>query len=71
MKYFAGNNFYDDDVRAILEKVRHTSERGSYILMDRVHPPTQPGFVLWEGKNTVSSVDLACELGILGVFLKK
>ncbi|XP_064394858.1 glutathione synthetase-like isoform X2 [Halichondria panicea] len=66
-----GNNFYDDDVRIFLEGIRHTSEREAYILMDRVHPPVQPGLVLWLGKNIVTPVDLTCELGILGVFLRK
>ena len=66
----AGNNFYDDDVRTLLEEIKHTSKRAAYILMDRVHPPVQPGLILWLGKNIVTPVDLTCELGILGVFLR-
>lgn len=70
VSYFTGNNFYDDGVCTILNKIRHTSERDAYILMDRVHPPTQSGLVLWQGKNNISSVHLTSELGILGVFLR-
>ncbi len=66
----AGNNFYDDDVRTLLEGIKHTSKRATYILMDRVHPPAQPGLILWLGKNIVTPIDRTCELGILGVFLR-
>lgn len=37
----AGNNYYGNDVRVKMEEMRNTSERGAYILMDRVRPPPQ------------------------------
>ncbi len=67
---FLGNNFYDDSLCAILEKIRYTSEREAYILMDRIFPPKQQGLVLWQGKGNISRVDLTSELGILGVYLR-
>lgn len=38
---FLGNNFYGNDIREKLEKIKSTDEREAYILMDRVYPPSQ------------------------------
>lgn len=33
-----GNNYYNEDVRTLLQKIRHSKERSGYILMEKIKP---------------------------------
>ena len=65
-----GNNYYGEEVRTLLQDVGTTSEREAYILMDRVNPPTQLGFILRSGAVSVEPMPLISELGVFGVFVR-
>jgi len=65
-----GNNLYGEEVGTFLRRIGRSPERETYILMDRVHPPTQPGFILRAGTSQLQPLSLVSELGILGVYVK-
>ena len=66
-----GNNHYGEKVREVLQQVGHTPERTAFILMDRVHPPPQQGFILKAGQFTLEPLPLISELGIFGTYVRK
>ena len=68
--YTVGNNYYGEEVKTLLQKVGSTSEREAYILMDRINPPTQPGFILHSGAVAVEPLPLISELGVFGIFVR-
>ena len=65
-----GNNYYGEQVKVLLQDIGTTSEREAYILMDRVNPPTQLGFILHSGAVTVEPLPLISELGVFGIFVR-
>ena len=67
---YVGNNYYGEEVKTLLQGIGHTSEREAYILMDRVNPPTQLGFILHSGAVSVEPLPLISELGVFGVFVR-
>jgi hypothetical protein len=69
-KYTVGNNYYGEEVKTLLQGIGTTSEREAYILMDRINPPTQPGFILHSGAVTVEPLPLISELGVFGIFVR-
>ena len=66
-----GFNHYGEKVREVLRQVGHTPERASFILMDRVRPPSQQGLILRAGQFTLEPLPLIGELGIFGVYVRK
>ena len=54
----------------MLEEIRDSDERAAYILMDKVNPLTQSGFILPPGATSTKPVQLVSELGIFGVFVR-
>ncbi|KAL4235283.1 hypothetical protein ACF0H5_006921 [Mactra antiquata] len=63
-----GNNFYGEDVRTTLQKIKDSDERNAYILMERIFPWPQKNYLLKEGKDPILR-DVISELGIYGVYL--
>ncbi|KAG5867037.1 hypothetical protein JTB14_026679 [Gonioctena quinquepunctata] len=65
-----GNNVYGTDVRDFMLKVKDSKERTSWILMERILPPTVTGYMIVPGKpNPPSLCDMVSELGIFGVVI--
>jgi glutathione synthase len=64
-----GNNLYDDALVEALTTMTHT-ERGAYILMDKILPPSSPGSLV-RGGTIVYNADCVCELGVFGVTLRE
>jgi len=63
-----GNNVYGDDIKPFLEKIRDSSERNAFILMDRIHPPVTTNYMVRPGAEP-ALVDVISELGIFGYVL--
>ena len=57
-------------MRALLEEIHDSDERSAYILMDKVNPVPQPGFILPPGATSTKPVQIVNELGIFGVFVR-
>lgn len=65
-----GNNIYGDEIREVLGKVRNTSERTSYILMDKIKPkPVRNCLLKANGQLQIS--ECISELGIFGVYVRQ
>lgn len=65
-----GNNLFDEELRNHLEDVKSSDKREEYILMDKIHPPTQKGLIL-DSEGTVTQVhEMVNELGIYGLYLR-
>lgn len=62
-----GNNFYGDAVKNQLKSMSAT-ERGAYILMDRIRPPPFKNVLVRNGQATEAQV--ISELGIYGTFIR-
>lgn len=63
-----GNNLYDDDlVRALRTMTKE--ERGAYIIMQKIQPPSTTGVLIRRGK-IVYNGDVVCELGVFGITLR-
>jgi glutathione synthase len=65
-----GNNVYGEKVREVLLSMNNSLERTSWILMERIVPPIQKGYMIRPGGSEVPQmVDLVSELGIFGVII--
>ncbi|KAM4692330.1 glutathione synthetase [Rhinophrynus dorsalis] len=64
-----GNNLYGDEIRDVLERVKHTNERTSYILMDKIRPQPIKNCLLKAGGSLQVS-ECISELGIFGVYVR-
>ena len=64
-----GNNLYDDDLVKALSSMSY-EERGAYILMQKIMPPSVPGKLIRSGE-VVYDGPCVCELGVFGVSLRK
>jgi len=63
-----GNNLYGNDLVTALKKMSY-EERGAYILMEKIRPPTIPGKLV-RGAKIVYSGSCVCELGVFGISLR-
>lgn len=63
-----GNNFYDEDVRKVLNRIRQSHERTAYILMDRIHSPSVRNYMI-RPNQPPELCDMVSELGIFGVII--
>ncbi|CAL4081025.1 unnamed protein product, partial [Meganyctiphanes norvegica] len=61
-----GNNLYGNEIKEELERIKDSSEREAYILMDRIQPPLQNNYVV-RPREPVRLVETVSELGIFGV----
>lgn len=65
-----GNNLYGDEIREVLERVKDSTERTSYILMDKIKPqPVRNCLLRANGKVQVS--ECISELGMFGVYVRQ
>lgn len=65
-----GNNVYGLDIVDVLNKVKNTQERESYILMDMIRPPLIKNYIISSGRKvSTEPIDLVNELGIFGVII--
>ncbi|PNF30933.1 Glutathione synthetase [Cryptotermes secundus] len=65
-----GNNVYGEKVREVLQSMTDSQERTAWILMERIIPPVQKGYMIRPGGPEVPQlVDLVSELGIFGVII--
>ncbi|XP_069676037.1 glutathione synthetase-like isoform X3 [Periplaneta americana] len=65
-----GNNVYGEKVSEVLQSMTDSSERTAWILMERIIPPIQKGYMIRPGGPSIPKlVDLVSELGIFGVII--
>lgn len=65
-----GNNVYGEKVREVLQSMTDSRDRTAWILMERIIPPVQKGYMIRPGGPEVPQmVDLVSELGIFGVVI--
>ncbi|XP_072385880.1 glutathione synthetase-like [Diabrotica undecimpunctata] len=65
-----GYNYYDNDIKELLLKIKDTKERTGYILMERIFPPLSLGYMILPGApNPPPLVNLVSEIGIYGVLI--
>ena len=57
-------------MKSLFQDIGSTSEREAYILMDRVNPPTQVGFILRPDAVSVEKLPLISELGVFGIYVR-
>ncbi|CAH1782414.1 unnamed protein product [Owenia fusiformis] len=63
-----GNNFFGDDIKELLSKIKDLNERTQYILMERIRPLVFKNYAVWADKS-VELCDMVSELGIYGVII--
>ncbi|KAK0078570.1 hypothetical protein PV325_002348 [Microctonus aethiopoides] len=64
-----GNNIYGDDIKPFLESIE-PQERNAWILMDRIHPPSQSNyFISVNNPKDFELKKLISELGIFGAII--
>jgi len=64
-----GNNLYDDDLVRELKSMSY-DERGAFILMQKIMPPSVPGKLV-RGGEIVYDGPTVCELGVFGISLRR
>ena len=64
-----GNNLYDDDLVRELKSMSY-DERGAFILMQKIMPPSVPGKLV-RGGEIVYEGPTVCELGVFGISLRR
>lgn len=64
-----GNNLYGEELRQVLEKIRDSPERTSYILMDKIKPQPAMNYLLRAHSPLQVSACIS-ELGIFGVYVR-
>ena len=61
-------SYFGNDIKVKSLKVKDSNKRAAYVLMDMIFPATQElVMVSHEGH---SHVQISCELGVYGVFVK-
>ena len=66
-----GNNVFGKDVATLLQRLGSSTEREAYILMDKINPPSQLGFILRPSvDDKLHPIPLISELGVFGVFVR-
>lgn len=64
-----GNNLYGEELRQVLEKIRDSPERTSYILMDKIKPQPVMNYLL-RAHSPLQVSECISELGIFGVYVR-
>lgn len=64
-----GNNLYGEELRQVLEKIRDSPERTSYILMDKIKPQPAMNYLL-RAHSPLQVSKCISELGIFGVYVR-
>lgn len=64
-----GNNLYGEELREVLEKIKDSPERTSYILMDKIRPQPALNYLL-RAHSPLQVSECISELGIFGVYVR-
>lgn len=64
-----GNNLYGEELRQVLEKIKDSPERTSYILMDKIKPQPALNYLL-RAHSPLQVSECISELGIFGVYVR-
>lgn len=64
-----GNNLYGEELREVLEKIKDSPERTSYILMDKIKPKPALNYLL-RAHTPLQVSECISELGIFGVYVR-
>ena len=67
---YSDNNYYNNDLHGMLEKIGGSVEREAYILMDKLRPPALPNLFLGSHPDEIDAANLVCELGVFGVYVR-
>lgn len=65
----SGNNLYGEELRQVLEKIKDSPERTSYILMDKIQPQPTRNYLL-RAHSPLKASECISELGIFGVYVR-
>lgn len=65
----SGNNLYGEELRQVLEKIKDSPERTSYILMDKIQPQPTRNYLL-RAHSPLKASECVSELGIFGVYVR-
>lgn len=65
----SGNNLYGEELRQVLEKIRDSPERTSYILMEKIKPQPAMNYLL-RAHSPLQVSECISELGIFGVYVR-
>ncbi|XP_058670715.1 glutathione synthetase [Ammospiza caudacuta] len=65
-----GNNLYGEELREVLEKIKDSPERTSYILMDKIKPQPSLNYLL-RAHSPLQVSECISELGIFGVYVRQ
>ncbi|NWZ00087.1 GSHB synthetase, partial [Loxia curvirostra] len=65
-----GNNLYGEELREVLEKIKDSPERTSYILMDKIKPQPALNYLL-RAHSPLQASKCISELGIFGVYVRQ
>ena len=63
-----GNNYFDDALKDKLLQLKESEERATYILMDRINPPSHHSMIISDGCHYAAQIN--SEIGIYGVFIR-
>lgn len=64
-----GNNLYGKELKQLLEKIKDSPERSSYILMDKITPQTSMNYLL-RAHSPLKISECISELGFFGVYIR-
>lgn len=64
-----GNNLYGEELKEVLEKIKDSPERTSYILMDKIKPQPALNYLL-RAHSPLQMSECISELGIFGVYVR-
>ncbi|NXB37167.1 GSHB synthetase, partial [Eulacestoma nigropectus] len=65
-----GNNLYGEELKQVLEKIKDSPERTSYILMDKIKPQPALNYLL-RAHSPLQVSECVSELGIFGVYVRQ
>lgn len=65
----SGNNLYGEELKQVLEKIKDSPERTSYILMDKIEPQPAVNYLL-RAHSPLKASKCISELGIFGVYVR-
>ncbi|XP_054835144.1 glutathione synthetase isoform X1 [Eublepharis macularius] len=65
-----GNNLYGGELKQVLEKIKDSPERTSYILMDKIRPLPALNYLL-RAHSPLKISECVSELGIFGVYVRQ
>ncbi|XP_030388871.1 glutathione synthetase isoform X2 [Gopherus evgoodei] len=65
-----GNNLYGEELKQLLEKIKDSPERASYILMDKITPRTSMNYLL-RAHSPLKISECVSELGVFGVYVRQ